>query len=108
MKPIAPTFVGQALRCDAEQAVREYAVWGGVPRYWELRELGFINKEVPFGESEKKSKKGLYRISDPLLCFHYRYVLPYRSLIELDNSAAVLDVFKKTENEYVSMVWEIV
>lgn len=38
MKPIAPTFVGQALRCDAEQAVREYAVWGGVPRYWELRE----------------------------------------------------------------------
>jgi AAA+ ATPase superfamily predicted ATPase len=181
MKPIAPTFVGQALRCDAEQAVREYAVWGGVPRYWELREnydslhaaienlmltsegtlydepsrllqdemrdtvqassilsyignganklseiaaraekqatditpqlsrlreLGFINKEVPFGESEKKSKKGLYRISDPLLCFHYRYVLPYRSLIELDNSAAVLDVFKKTENEYVSMVWE--
>lgn len=181
MKPIAPTFVGQALRCDAEQAVREYAVWGGVPRYWELREnydslhaaienlmltsegtlydepsrllqdemrdtvqassilsyignganklseiaaraekqatditpqlsrlreLGFINKEVPFGESEKKSKKGLYRISDPLLCFHYRYVLPYRSLIELDNSAAVLDVFKKTENEYVSMVWK--
>jgi hypothetical protein len=22
----------------AEQAVEEYAVWGGVPRYWELRE----------------------------------------------------------------------
>ena len=76
------------------------------PQLSRLRELGFINKEVPFGESEKKSKKGLYRISDPLLCFHYRYVLPYRSLIELDNSAAVLDVFKKTENEYVSMVWE--
>ena len=71
-----------------------------------LRELGFINKEVPFGESEKKSKKGLYHISDPLLCFHYRYVLPYRSLIELDNSGAVLDVFRKSENEYVSQVWE--
>jgi AAA+ ATPase superfamily predicted ATPase len=181
MKPIAPAFVSQALRCDAAQAVREYAVWGGVPRYWELREnydslydaiehllltsegtlydepskllydemrdtvqassilsfignganklseiaaraekqatditphlsrlkeLGFINKEIPFGESEKKSKKGLYHISDPLLRFHYRYVIPYRSLIELGNSQAVLTVFKNAENDYVSRAWE--
>lgn len=181
MKPIAPAFVSQALRCDAAQAVREYAVWGGVPRYWELREnydslydaiehllltsegtlydepskllydemrdtvqassilsfignganklseiaaraekqatditphlsrlkeLGFINKEIPFGESEKKSKKGLYHISDPLLRFHYRYVIPYRSLIELGNSQAVLNVFKNGKNDYVSRTWE--
>ena len=33
MSPIAPSFVSQALQCDAEQAVREYAIWGGVPRY---------------------------------------------------------------------------
>ena len=172
---------GRALHRDAEQAVREYAVWGGVPRYWVLREnydslhdaienllltsegtlydepskllydemrdtvqassilsfignganklseiasraekqatditlqlsrlkeLGFINKEIPFGESEKKSKKGLYHISDPLLRFHYRYVLPYRSLIELGNSAAVLNVLTKTENDYTSQAWE--
>lgn len=38
MKPIAPAFIKEALHCDAVQAVREYAVWGGVPRYWELRE----------------------------------------------------------------------
>ena len=181
MEPIASAFVSQALHCDAAQAVREYAVWGGVPRYWELREnydslydaienllltsegtlydepsrllqdemrdtvqassilsfignganklseiaaraekqatditpqlsrlkeLGFINKEIPFGESEKKSKKGLYHISDPLLRFHYRYVLPYRSLIELGNSQAVLNVFKQAENDYVSRAWE--
>lgn len=149
MKPISPAFLRQALHCDADQAVREYAVWGGVPRYWELREnydnyyeaienllltsegtlydeptkllydemrdtvqassilsfignganklseiasraekqatditplllrlreLGFVNKEIPFGESEKKSKKGLYHISDSLLRFHYHYV----------------------------------
>ena len=181
MKPIAPAFVSQALRCNAAQAVREYAVWGGVPRYWELREnydslydaiehllltsegtlydepskllydemrdtvqassilsfignganklseiaaraekqatditpqlsrlkeLGFINKEIPSGESEKKSKKGLYHITDPLLRFHYRYVIPYRSLIELGNSQAVLNVFKNGENDYVSRTWE--
>lgn len=181
MKPIEPAFVIQALHCEPEQAVREYAVWGGVPRYWELRshydslhaaidnllltpegtlyeepskllydemrdtvqassilsfignganklseiasraekqatditsqlsrlkELGFINKEIPFGESEKKSKKGLYHISDPLLRFHYRYVLPYRSLIGLGNSKAVLNVFSNTESEYTSQIWE--
>lgn len=181
MHPIAPSFVCQALHCDAEQAVREYAVWGGIPRYWELREyydslpdavenllltsegtlydepskllydemrdtiqassilsfignganklseiasraekqatditpqlsrlkeLGFINKEIPFGENENKSKKGLYHISDPLLRFHYRYVLPYRSLIELGNSGAVMNVLAKTENDYTSQTWE--
>ena len=181
MQPIGPAFVCQALHCDAEQAVREYAVWGGIPRYWVLREnydslhdaienlllvsegtlyeepskllydemrdtvqassilsfignganklseiasraekqatditpqlsrlkeLGFIKKEIPFGESEKKSKRGLYHISDPLLRFHYRYVLPYRSLIELGNSHAVLSVLEKTENDYTSQVWE--
>ena len=37
MKPIAASYVSQALHCDASQAVREYAVWGGIPRYWELR-----------------------------------------------------------------------
>ena len=41
-----------------------------------------------------------------MLRFHYRYVLPYRSLIELGNSQAVLSVFKKGENNYVSSVWE--
>ncbi|MBR4387959.1 MAG: ATP-binding protein [Prevotella sp.] len=181
MKPIEPAFAGQALQCDAVQAVREYAVWGGIPRYWELREsydgfydaieglmlasegtlydeplrllqdemrdtvqassilsfigngankiseiasraekqatditpqlsrlreLGFISKEIPFGEKEMKSKKGLYHISDPLLRFHYRYVLPYRSLIELGNSQAVLNVFKKGESSFVGQAWE--
>ena len=181
MKPIAAPYISQALHCDAAQAVREYAVWGGIPRYWELRdnydslydavegllfssegtlydepsrllqdemrdtvqassimsfigngasklseiasraekqvtditpqlarlkELGFVNKEIPFGESEKKSKKGLYHISDPLLRFHYRYVMPYRSLIELDNSQAVLEIFKRAENDYVGHAWE--
>lgn len=181
MKPIPASFVQQALQCNVTQAVFEYSVWGGVPRYWELRnnyeslneaiknllltsdgtlyeeparllqdemrdtiqassvlsfigggahkiseiaaraekkttditpqlsrlrELGFISKEIPFGENEKNSKKGLYYISDPLLHFHYRYVLPYRSLIELGNSESVLELFDATRNDYTSETWE--
>lgn len=181
MKPIPASFAQQALHCDATQSVCEYSVWGGIPRYWELRnnygnlndairnlllapdgtlyeeparllqdemrdtiqaatilsfigggahkiseiaaraekkatditpqlsrlrELGFIKKEIPFGENEKNSKKGLYYISDPLLHFHYRYILPYRSLIELGNSETVLDLFNATQNDYTSGTWE--
>ncbi len=37
LAPIPARYIMEALGCDAEQAVREYAVWGGIPRYWELR-----------------------------------------------------------------------
>lgn len=37
LAPIPARFIMEVLDCDAEQAVREYAIWGGIPRYWELR-----------------------------------------------------------------------
>ena len=37
MKPISPAYTMQAMNCTAEEAVAEYSIWGGVPRYWELR-----------------------------------------------------------------------
>ena len=48
-----------------------------------LRELGYIRREIPFGESEKKSKKGIYRINDNMLQFYYRFIAPHRSILEL-------------------------
>jgi AAA+ ATPase superfamily predicted ATPase len=32
-----PSVLRQALRCSAVDAVEEYSVWGGSPRYWALR-----------------------------------------------------------------------
>lgn len=37
MQPIAAQYMREAMECDAVQAVEEFAIWGGVPRYWELR-----------------------------------------------------------------------
>ena len=37
LTPIPVQYIGQALGCDAQKAIEEYAVWGGIPRYWELR-----------------------------------------------------------------------
>lgn len=38
LMPIRLPYIQEALNLDAVGAVEEYAVWGGVPRYWELRE----------------------------------------------------------------------
>src|SRR5262249_42789766 len=37
LEPLEPGHIGAALNLRrAEDAVRAYAVWGGIPRYWEL------------------------------------------------------------------------
>ena len=38
LAPIRLPYIQEALGLDAMNAIEEYAVWGGVPRYWELRE----------------------------------------------------------------------
>lgn len=38
LSPLRLPYLKEALRLDSISAVEEYAVWGGVPRYWELRE----------------------------------------------------------------------
>ncbi len=181
MTPIRLPHIQDALGLGAEDAVREYAVWGGVPRYWELREsagsfedalwqnvfspngvlyeepaklfrddirdivktstimsyiglganrlskiasmcgepatnlsrplgklvdLGFIEKEVPFGVSEKDSKKSLYRIADPFMSFYYRFVVPNRSFIEMDRHQIIRQSLDDHFPEFAGMRWE--
>ena len=59
-----------------------------------LIQLGYINRELPFGENERNSKKSYYRISDPFLNFYFTYIIPNRSLIELDKGEAVTNELK--------------
>ncbi|MDO4462361.1 MAG: ATP-binding protein [Bacteroidia bacterium] len=181
LTPIDFKYIAEALNVDPVQAIEEYAVWGGVPRYWELREqvdnlwqalkeyvftvhgdlyeepshllmddmrdivqastilsvigngvnrmseiaarcnkpatqlsgpldklrtLNLIRREVPFGETEKNSKKSIYKISDPYMDFYYHFVVPHRSLIELGRTEMVMNIVKQKFNQYVSMHWE--
>lgn len=181
LTPIPPHFICEALGCNPAEAVAEYAVWGGIPRYWELRadypdldtairrllldpkgflsdeplrllrddmrdtvqastllsvigngvcrlsemaarlernstqltepltrlrELGYVRREVPFGEDARKSRRGLYRIDDPLLAFNYRFVTPNRSFLELDRADMVFDQVRKQWPAFVGECWE--
>lgn len=179
--PIRLPYIQEALGLDATSAVEEYSVWGGVPRYWELREnrkslddalwhnilsvngalyeepiklfqddvkdfvktstimsyigtganrlseiatrcnepatnlsrplkklidLGFLEKDVPFGIDEKNAKKSLYKIADPFMAFYYQFVVPNRSFIELDRRLPIEQTLATHFSEYVSMQWE--
>ena len=181
LAPIRLPYIQEALSLDAMNAIEEYSVWGGVPRYWELREnksslddalwhnilsvngtlyeepvklfqddvkdivktstimsyigtganrlseiagrcnepatnlsrplkklvdLGFLEKDVPFGIDEKNAKKSLYKIADPFMAFYYQFVVPNRSFIELGRHLPIEQALTAHFSEYVSMQWE--
>ena len=183
LNPLRLPYLQEALGLSAEDAITEYAIWGGVPRYWMLREqaetlhdtlmqhvmssqgilyeepqhlfrddvsdivkistlmaivgkganrlreiaarlqesatnlsrplnklidLGYLEREIPFGESAKTTKRTLYRIADPYLDFYYRFVAPNHSFIELERYAPVNAQLAASLNSHVARWWETV
>ena len=179
--PIKLPYIQEALGLSDIETIEEYAVWGGVPRYWELREtdnslidsiksklfsvngtlyeeplklfkdyisdvvktsiimsyvgsganrlseiagrcgepatnlsrplsklltLGYLEKDIPFGENEKNSKKSLYKIGDSLMNFYFRFVVPNRSFIELGRMAPLLAALDTQFASFVAGYWE--
>lgn len=181
LSPIHIKYLQEVLQMDAVNVVEEYSVWGGVPRYWELRlqddnlhdsitynilnplgtlyeepirlfmddmrdviqastllsvigsgvnrmseiagrlekpathlsgpleklrQLDFIEREIPFDENPKNSKKSLYKVSDPFMDFYFHFVVPNRSLIEMGRTQMVKDSIQPQFSRYVSVWWE--
>ena len=52
-----------------------------------LLELGWIRRELPFGESS--DRRAIYRVADPFLTFWYRFVAPRASDLQFSDPAAV-------------------
>lgn len=180
--PIKIKYLPQALpMLTAEEAVENYAVFGGVPRYWELRSdedsledmvmdmianpigmlyeepeklladdleqtalsssilsligngvnrmaeisarlnrkstdlsnpirklllLGYIDRETPFGENQKNSKKSLYKLNDQFLSFHYRFVVPQQSAINRGMADYVSNYISANFADFVANEWE--
>lgn len=46
LSPIRLPYIQSALKIGDVETIEEYAVWGGVPRYWELREFNTSLKEA--------------------------------------------------------------
>ena len=71
-----------------------------LPKYLKvLINLDILEREVPLTESKpEKSKMGLYRIKDNYIKFWFRFIYPYRSYIEMDNTDFVM---KKIQQSFV-------
>ena len=181
LSPLKLPYITEALELNATEAIVEYSIWGGVPRYWELREgcktledalwknvfnvngiffdeptkiyqddvkdivkistiisyiaaganrlseiaarcnepatnlsrplrklldLGYICKEVPFGTDKKNSKKSLYHIADPFICFYYKFVVPNQSFIELGRKPPIEMSLHQKLHLHISQEWE--
>lgn len=46
LSPIPVKYFQEVMDCSAQEAIEEYAVWGGVPRYWEIRQQSDSLKEA--------------------------------------------------------------
>ena len=59
-----------------------------------LRELRLVSREVPLTDPDPlRSRRGVYRIADRFVAFHFRHVQPHLSLIEAGRGARVLEEF---------------
>lgn len=181
VKPMSVSYLQKHLSISSIEAIEEYGVWGGVPRYWEIRKRfgrfeeavkkqildqhgllyeeperlfademrtsvqassvlsliglgvhriseiagrmqkpathisgllsfltkqGYIRREIPFGDSEKTSKKSLYKIEDPFMNFYYTFLLPNKSRLEYDMVDQVWQEITEHYDQYISFVWE--
>ncbi len=72
-----------------------------------LIDIDIITKEVPITESNpEKSKKGLYFVNDNFLKFWFRFVFPYESYLEIEQTDYVISKIKEDFNYFVSFVFE--
>jgi len=71
-----------------------------------LVDLGYVKRELPFGEDVKTTKRSAYLIADPFLRFWFRYINPNRSLLELGLVDQVYETCMHTFNHHVGSVWE--
>lgn len=67
-----------------------------LPKYLKtLIDLDILEREVPATEDKpEKSKMGLYKIKDNYIRFWFRFIYPYRSYIEMDNTDFVMKKIK--------------
>jgi len=72
----------------------------------QLIELGYVHRELPWGENLRTTKRTLYRLADPFLRFYYRFVLPHQSLLEMGQTRKVLTQVQTNFAQHCGGVWE--
>lgn len=79
------------------------SLWRPVDR---LIGMGLVRREVPFGESEKKSRRSLYKIDDPFARLWFRVVAPHRGQLAAGSRRTRLAILDRFWGELAAQSWE--
>jgi uncharacterized protein len=72
-----------------------------------LADLRIVERETPVTEEKPlKSKKGLYRITDPFFHFWFSFVFPKRGELEMDRTEEVLESIQQGLSHHVAVAYE--
>lgn len=68
--------------------------------------MGLVRREVPFGETEKKGRRSLYRIGDPFFRLWFRVVAPHRGMLATNSRSARVGLVRKYWPSLAAEAWE--
>jgi AAA+ ATPase superfamily predicted ATPase len=71
-----------------------------------LQELDLVQREVPFGESERSSKRALYRIADPFIAFWFRVVAARRAQLAVAPRSLRIRLWHEAKSALAAEAWE--
>ncbi|MBT3274965.1 MAG: hypothetical protein HN368_17555 [Spirochaetales bacterium] len=71
-----------------------------------LVELGYVRREVPFGENPRSSKRTLYSLKDPFLQFYFHFVQPNQSVLEMGITEPVEALLRTDFSAHTAGIWE--
>ena len=71
-----------------------------------LSEMDLVRREIPFGESEKSTKRALYRIADPFMRLWFHIVARHRALLAEAPPAVRRELWLRERPGLCSEAWE--
>lgn len=72
----------------------------------QLQQLGYVRREVPYGDDEKRSKRSLYRLADPFLRLWFRTVASHRGALQTATAAHRRQTFTAVWPQLRGEAWE--
>lgn len=100
--------IAQGKRKPAEIGNATGLTHGTLSKYMSvLQTLDLIDREVPVTEERPdKTKKGLYSIADQFVRFYFRFVLPRRSLLELERHDEIIAGIRRDLDVFAAATYE--
>ena len=71
-----------------------------------LIEMGYLQRETPYGAKATNKKQSLYKLADPFLRFHYHYVYPNLSDLIPTRVDVIWKIIGAKLSAFVSEPWE--